>query len=71
MECTEILNVVRLEVAVGCKVKHLNNCKGIQDGVRASPDMSIHIYSAYLVILSEEGKTDDKNRKANWNWNPL
>lgn len=46
MESSEILNMVRLEDAVGCKVTHLNTCKGIQDRVRASPDMSIHSYSA-------------------------
>lgn len=46
MKCSEILNIVRLEDAVDCKVTHFNTCKGIQDRIRASPDMSIHIYSA-------------------------
>jgi len=45
MECNEILNGVRLEDAVDCKVTHFNNCKGIQDRIRASPDMSIYNYS--------------------------
>lgn len=41
----EYVNVVRLEDVVDCKVTHLNTCKGIQDRIRASPDMSIHSYS--------------------------
>jgi len=39
------MNVVKLEDAVDCKVTHLNACKGMQDRIRASPDISIHIYS--------------------------
>lgn len=58
MEFSEILNMVGLEVAVGCRVTHLHIFKGVQDRVKTSPHMSRHSYATLLFVFSEKGKRE-------------